>query len=79
MRQLLFPCLVYLAFVSCASCSTANNWRPPSPPAEVRTVQVCVQMGSKLYDRATGKECQSDAQRRRAERARCKTPVECAK
>lgn len=79
MKQLIFPCLLYAAFAACTSCSTANNWRPPVPTQPVHTVQICVQMGSKLYDHVTGKECLTEAQRRRAERARCKTPVECAR
>lgn len=70
--------LLLLLFLT-AGCSTANNWRPPVAREPVHHVQVCVQYGSKLYDRDTGEECLTREQERRKERARCKTPVECAK
>lgn len=77
---LMLLCLAILAIALVLSgCSTANDWRPARPAAPVHTMQICVQRGSKLYDRATGQECLNEQQRRRIERARCKTPVQCAK
>lgn len=61
-----FAIFLYCLFV--AACSTANNWRPYSPPAETQQVQICEQHGSKLYDRATGKECLSREEQRRKDR-----------
>lgn len=62
MKRTILVCL----FLS--GCSTANNWRPPSQPEPTRHVQVCVQYGSKLYDRDTGEECLNRAQQRRKDR-----------
>lgn len=46
-----------IALVTLSGCSTANQWKPRTAIAEAPRVPVCVQYGSKLYDRATGAEC----------------------
>lgn len=71
--------IVLMLLIHLAGCSTANDWRPARSAAPVHTMQICVQRGSKLYDRVTGQECLNEQQRRRIERSRCKTPVQCAK
>lgn len=59
---LLFVLLVELIL---SGCSTANNWKPYTPSPEAPHIKVCVQRGSKLYDRDTGEECLSREQQRR--------------
>lgn len=53
----LFMAAVLFLAVTLTGCSTANQWQPRRPEVVAPPVPVCVQWGSKLYDRATGKEC----------------------
>lgn len=48
---------ILLYVLAVAGCSTANDWRPHHPQPEAPRVPICVQYGSKLYDRVTGEEC----------------------
>lgn len=71
MKQLWLLTTTYLAFATCVGCSTAQDWHPQHPHAEAPRVPICVQYGSKLYDRETGKECE-DLHRHKP---RCKAPA----
>lgn len=58
-----------LTLAMCSGCSTANNWRPQQPATpSPQQYQVCVQYGSKMYDRDTGEECLTREQQRRKDR-----------